>query len=97
MINGSDANGCLINSESYALTQPDSLTITSISTLSNCNQPTASILATAGGGTVSIDYIYYILNDLGDTISTTSEVNNMLLELILFTLMMIIIAPIFLV
>ena len=76
VINGSDANGCLINSESYALTQPDSLTITSISTLSNCNQPTASILATAGGGTVSIDYIYYILNDLGDTISTTSEVNN---------------------
>ena len=76
-LSGADNNGCLLPNTTIDVTEPNALTITLVSTPTDCDQPSGTISISGTGGSISTDYTYQ-LTDLGGTIlSTTSLTSNL--------------------
>ena len=77
VVSGTDANGCTLPIESFDITQPDSINLTLSSTQTSCAAATGTANIVATGGTVSVDYTYYWIDNNNDTVSFTSNVDSL--------------------
>jgi len=77
IISGTDNNGCTLPTDTFNITQPDSIDLTLSSTQTACDEATGTSSITAAGGTISTDYLYYWINSSGDTISFTSTADSL--------------------
>jgi len=77
IVTQTDVHNCAFLVDSFNITQPDSIALSLTSTETACDQPTGTATAIASGGTVTLDYTYYWLNSMGDTVSMISTATNL--------------------
>ena len=76
-LTGSDNYGCVLPNTTIDVTEPSILSITLVSSPTDCDQPSGSVTISGSGGSVSTDYTFQLTDLLGTIISTSSLTSNL--------------------